>query len=157
MFKSESERRKKTIANLFNELAFAHLDFFGALKRRHNVAAEHEREALDALKVGVLDSHQAGIGEKLLGIVVDELTIDEDVAAVRNDSFHFCSHLGLLGRFDFGDLGSRLDTDATAKHFDLVRIHWRIGDEHLGVFNSLRLMHARTLVKQEAVVQEGIA
>ena len=39
-------------------------------------------QVLDAVKVGVLDGHDAGLGKDLLGEVVDELTVDKNVDAV---------------------------------------------------------------------------
>lgn len=65
---------------------------------------EHEREPLDALEVSVLDGHDAGVGEQLLRIVVDELSVDEHVAAVLFDLLHLFAHLLLLGELELGDL-----------------------------------------------------
>ena len=40
-------------------------DLLGRVKGGDNLAAEHKRKALDALKVGVLNGHDAGVGKKL--------------------------------------------------------------------------------------------
>ena len=57
--------------DLVYELAAAELDALGVVERRDNVGAEHEREPLDALEVGVLDRRYARVGEVLPGRVVD--------------------------------------------------------------------------------------
>ena len=44
-----------------------------------------QREPLDSVEVGVLDGHDALVGEQLLGVVVDQLSVDEHVDVVLAD------------------------------------------------------------------------
>lgn len=53
----------------------------------------HERKTLDAIKVRVLDGHDARIGKDLLGEVVDELAVDKAVDAVVYNGVHLAAHL----------------------------------------------------------------
>ena len=139
--------------DLLDEVAVAELDTLRVVECGDDLAAEHERQALDALEVGVLDGHDARVGEQLLGVVVDELTVDEDVGAVLADALHLLLHLLLLGELELGHLGHRVDLDARAEHLDLVGVHGRVGDEDLGVLDASRLVDAGLLVEQEALVQ----
>ena len=52
-----------------------------------------EGKALDAIKVGMFDGHDARIGKDLLGEVVDELAVDKAVDAVVYDGVHLGAHL----------------------------------------------------------------
>lgn len=36
---------------------------------------------------------------------------------------------------------------------DLVSVHWSVGDEDLGLFDTLRLIHTRLLLEKEAFVE----
>jgi len=54
----------------------------------------------------VLNRHDAGVGEQLLGVVVDQLSVDEDIGAVFDDPVDFVPHFLLLGNLElsyFGD------------------------------------------------------
>ena len=53
-----------------------------------DLAAGDEGEPLDAVEVGVLDGHDALVGEQLLGVVVDELPVDEHVDVVLADQIN---------------------------------------------------------------------
>ena len=44
-----------------------------------------ESEPLDAVEVSMFDGHDALIGEQLLGVIIDQLTVDEDVDVVFAD------------------------------------------------------------------------
>mmetsp|Transcript_34240 Transcript_34240/g.58610 ORF Transcript_34240/g.58610 Transcript_34240/m.58610 type:complete len:562 (+) Transcript_34240:259-1944(+) len=137
--------------HLLDELARAELDLVGRVKRGDDVAVEDEGEALGALEVGVLDGHDARVGHLLLGQVVDELPVDEHVAAVREDAVDLLEHLRLLRRLDLGHLGDRVHLDLGAVDLHLVRVHRRVRHEHLAVCHPLRAADANLLVEQEAV------
>ena len=67
---------------------FFYLDEFRLAEGGDDLAAGDEGEPLDAVEVGVLDGHDALVGEQLLGVVVDELPVDEDVDVVLADQLH---------------------------------------------------------------------
>jgi hypothetical protein len=66
-----------------------------------------QRKPLDAVKVGVLDGHDAGIRKQLLGEVVDELAVDKHVDAVPNNRLALLPHLLLLRSLDVRHLAVR--------------------------------------------------
>lgn len=57
-------------------------------------------ESLNAVKVGVLDSHDASVREYLLREVVDQLSVDEAVDAVVDDLAALVAHLVSLRFLD---------------------------------------------------------
>ena len=65
-----------------------YLDELGLSEGGDDLAAGDECEPLDAVEVGVLDGHDALVGEQLLGVVVDELPVDEHVDVVLADQLH---------------------------------------------------------------------
>jgi hypothetical protein len=84
--------------DLFDQLARSDLDAIDLLERTCNLPTRDQGEPLDALKVGVLDGHDAVLGEEGLGVVVDELSVDEAGDAVRGDLGDFGFHFLLLER-----------------------------------------------------------
>ena len=44
-----------------------------------------ESQPLDPVEVSVFDGHDALVGEQLLGVIVDQLTVDENVDVVFAD------------------------------------------------------------------------
>lgn len=58
------------------------LNKLGMVECRCDFPSRDGGQVLDAVKVGVLDGHDAGLGKDLLGEVVDELAVDENVDAV---------------------------------------------------------------------------
>lgn len=49
------------------------------------VLTKNESQPLDALKIRMLNGHNVRVSKQLLGIVVDELAIDEDVDPMVTD------------------------------------------------------------------------
>ena len=68
--------------------SFLYLDELWLSEGGDDLAAGDEGQPLDAVKVCVLDGHDALVGEQLLGVVVDELAVDEHVDVVLADQLH---------------------------------------------------------------------
>jgi len=85
----ELEQLLLTNHDLLDERALAQLDRVRRVEVGADLAAQHERQPLHALEVGVLNRHDAGVGEQLLGVVVDQLSVDEDIGAVFDDPVDF--------------------------------------------------------------------
>ena len=157
-------------AYLLDDVTLSELDELGVSEGGDDLAAGDEGEALDAVEVGVLDGHDALVGEKLLGVVVDELAVDEHVDVVLADQVHLVLHLLLLGdlwRFsllekcskktyrqlfylNLRDLCDVLHAHARPEDLDLVCVHGGVGDQDLGVLDPLGLVGAGGLVQDEA-------
>ena len=102
----------------------------------------------------MFDRSHARFGEELLGVVVNQLTVDEAVDAVTDDLFALALHLLSLRLFDFRHLGHGIDAHARSVNFNFIGIHRRVRDQNLSVFDSLRLTDAKALVQDEAFVKE---
>jgi len=66
--------------NFFDEFAFSE-DFigtFGAIKSGDDFSTSCSGESLNSIEISVLNDHDALVGEHLFGVVVDELSVDED-------------------------------------------------------------------------------
>jgi hypothetical protein len=68
------------------------------------VLTSDQRQPFNAVEISVLDGHNSLVSKELLGVVVDELSVDEDVDVVLADQLHLVLHLLLLGQLDFGHL-----------------------------------------------------
>mmetsp|Transcript_46684 Transcript_46684/g.74682 ORF Transcript_46684/g.74682 Transcript_46684/m.74682 type:complete len:231 (-) Transcript_46684:59-751(-) len=104
----------------------------------------------------MFDRRHACIGQHLLGVVVDELAVDEEVRPVRHNFGTFVGHLLLFRRLDLAHFGHGVDAHARAVDLDLVRVHRRVGDEDLGVLDPLRVPYVELLVQDEPLVQERV-
>mmetsp|Transcript_56005 Transcript_56005/g.93095 ORF Transcript_56005/g.93095 Transcript_56005/m.93095 type:complete len:336 (-) Transcript_56005:260-1267(-) len=145
--------------DLLDQLARSDLDKLGVVERRHDLCSCHQRQSLNAFKIGVLNGHDTVGGKVLLGEVVDELTVDEAVDTVADDLLALGTHTGALSVLDFSDLGDRVDLDLGAIDLDLVGVHGGVGDEDAGVFDALGLADTDLLLEDEALfevrVEEG--
>ena len=111
-----------------------------------------------------LENHPP-VCKELFWVIVDQLSVDENVHVVSADQVDLVErgvraggnwgqtnlvlHLLLLGELDLGDLRHPLHLHPRAEDLDLVRVHRRVGDQDLGVLHSLRLVHPDFLVQQE--------
>ena len=58
-----------------------------------------EGQPLDSVKVCVLDGHDSFVGEQLLGVIVDQLTVDEHVDVVLADLLNLNNNKNDLDQF----------------------------------------------------------
>ena len=114
--------------DLLDQVAGAEDVALGVVKGGADLTAGDQREALDAVEIGVLDGRDALVAEHLLGVVVDELAVDEEVAAVRGDLLALGSHLRLLRSLDLANLRHGVHPHARAVDLDLVGVHRRVRD-----------------------------
>eukprot|EP00760_Papus_ankaliazontas_P010710 PhM_4_TR14419/c0_g1_i1/m.72372 len=142
--------------NLVDLLSVAVLDVVDLVEGGEDVSAEGLREAFDALEVRVLDGHDAGLGEQLFGVVVDELAVDEAADVMLRDLGDLLAHLRLLSLLDVGEGGDTVDLDLGAEHLDLVRVHGGVRDQNLDVLEFAGLPHADLLVEEEAGLEVGL-
>ena len=56
--------------------------------------------------------------------------VDKNVASMFDDLLNFVLHLFLLGQLELGDFGDAIDANPRSEHFDLVGVHWSVGDEN---------------------------
>mmetsp|Transcript_2347 Transcript_2347/g.5543 ORF Transcript_2347/g.5543 Transcript_2347/m.5543 type:complete len:411 (-) Transcript_2347:231-1463(-) len=139
-------------------------DAFAAPKDRHlrvfegrrDVSTQHCSKAFATIKVGVLNRHDASFLEELIWVVVDQLSVDEDVALVIHDLLDLLFHLVLLSLFDFCYGLQRIYLDASSIDFDLVRVHLAVRHQNLAVLQNLLVTYTDPLFKDEALLQEGI-
>ena len=138
------------MANLLNQITLANLDLVRMTESGYNLSSGDEGKSLNAVKVSVLNSHDALISEELLGVVVDELSVDEHIHVVTANQIDLLLHLLFLSQLEFRDLRDIVDLDPGPKHLDLVSVHRGVGDQNPSVLNPLGLMHSNLLVKQES-------
>mmetsp|Transcript_160934 Transcript_160934/g.516530 ORF Transcript_160934/g.516530 Transcript_160934/m.516530 type:complete len:633 (-) Transcript_160934:27-1925(-) len=142
--------------HLGDHRAEAQLGLLGVLEGRSDVCAQHSRQALGALEVRMLNGHDPSILEELLGIVVDELTVDEHVAAVRRNPVHLVPHLLLLGRLNLSHRLEGVNLDAGPIDLDLVGVHLAIRHHDPAILQLLWHAHTDLLLQDEALLQKRV-
>ena len=75
---------------------------------------------------------------------------------LTDDLRDLAPHLVPLRRLQLRDLGHRVHAHARAVDLDLVRVHRRVRDEDLGVFDPPWLADADRLVEDKPLVQERV-
>mmetsp|Transcript_23269 Transcript_23269/g.53775 ORF Transcript_23269/g.53775 Transcript_23269/m.53775 type:complete len:250 (-) Transcript_23269:126-875(-) len=137
-------------------LAGSQLRLLWVVEGRHDVRPQDCGQALGAVEVGVLDGHDASLLEQLLGVIVDQLTVDEHVAAVLDNAVHLRLHLLPLRLLDLGDGLQGVHLHAGAVDFYLVRVHLAVRDEDLAILHHLGHADADFLLEDEALLEEGV-
>ena len=143
--------------DLFDGVALAELDEVRSVERAGDLAARDESQALDALKVGVLDAHDALRGEKALWVVVDELAVDKAGDAVRLDFGHFGLHLLPLCPLELCELARPVDLHLCPKDLDFIRVHGRVCNHDFRILNPARAVDRDLLVEDEPFVEVRVA
>merc|ERR1712038_371728 len=145
-----------TDLDLLDQIASSNLDFVRVAECGDDLSTSDESQSLDTIKVCVLDGHDSLVCEQLFGVIVDQLSVDEDVHIVATDHVHFVLHLLLLSQLQLRNLGHVIHLHSGAEHLDLVRVHGSVGDQDLRVLHSLRLVHSNFLVEKETFIQERL-
>lgn len=70
-------------------IAFSKFHHFRTVESTDYFSAGNKSKSLDTFEVGVLDSHDVSIGKQLLRVIINQLSIDKDVAAVLYDLVNF--------------------------------------------------------------------
>jgi len=128
----------------------------GAVKSGQNLGAEDGGESLNTIKVSVLNNHNAGTSEELLGVVVNKLSINEDIGLVGKNFVDFSLHLSLLSFLNFTDLLHRVDLDLGAHNLDLVVIEGGVGNHNLGSSGKSLATGGDGLLEDHTVSKEGV-
>lgn len=105
----------------------------------------------------MLDDHDTGIGKQLLGIIVDELPVDEDIGLVSQNFVDFALHLKLLSLLDLGDFHDAVDLDLRTHDLDFVVVHGSVCDHDFGVLGQLLAASRDALHQDEAIGQVRVS
>lgn len=130
---------------------------FWVVKGREDLGTEHSGKSLHTVEVSVLDDHDAGVSHQLLWVVVDELTVDEDVWFVGEDLVDLLLHLHLLCFFDLGHFHDGIDLDLGTKDLDLVCVHLGVGNHDLWVLLHLLTSGGNLLLQNETISEIRIS
>ncbi|GIX62056.1 DUF748 domain-containing protein [Babesia caballi] len=150
---TESDQLVLADEDLLDLVAVAKGHALGGVERADNLAAQALGKALHAVKVRVLDGHDAGLLEELVGVVVDQLPVDEDVAAVAQNAVDLVLHLLLLALLQRAHGLEAVDVHLHAVDLHLVGVHGGVSDKHLAVRQGLGLAHADFLLQDEALLE----
>lgn len=82
----------------------------------------------------MLNDHDAGFSKKLLGVVIDKLSVDKDVGFMGKNFLDLLLHLGFFGFFDFTNLLERVNLYFATHDFDFVVVHWSVSYHNSWVF-----------------------
>ena len=105
----------------------------------------------------MLDDHNTGVSEELLGVVVDELSVNENVGSVLEDFVDLSLHLHLLGLLDLGNGGHGVDLDLGAHNLNFVVVHRGVGDKDTGLLNSAITSGSDALLENHTVGNERVS
>lgn len=123
----------------------------GVVEGGEDLGTEDGGESFHTVEVGVLNNHNTGVSKELLGIVINELSVDENVGLVGKDFVNLSLHLHLLGLLDLSDLHDGVDSDLRAEDLNLVVVHGRVGDHDAGFLSRLLTAGGNLLEKNETI------
>jgi len=105
----------------------------------------------------MLDDHNTSLSEELLGVVVDKLSVNENVGSVLKDFVDLSLHLHLLGLLDIGNSGHGVDLDLRAHNLNFIVVHRGVSDEDAGVLDSSLATGSDRLLKNHTIGNERIS
>lgn len=108
---------------------------FRVIEGREDGGTENGGKAFNTIEVGVLNDHNASLSQKLLGVVVNELPVDENIGLVLEDIFDLVLHLALLGFFELTNILNRISAYLGSHNLNLVVVHGGVGNHYATVFS----------------------
>ena len=103
----------------------------------------------------MLDDHNSSLSEELLGVVVDELSVNEYIRLVSEDALDLIEHFLLLGLFDFTNSAHGVDLNFGAHNFDFIVVHRSVSNQDTAVLGSLVASSGDGLLKDETISDEA--
>mmetsp|Transcript_15680 Transcript_15680/g.18076 ORF Transcript_15680/g.18076 Transcript_15680/m.18076 type:complete len:204 (+) Transcript_15680:544-1155(+) len=139
--------------DFFDNVAFSQSYEFGVIESGYHLPTRHGGQSLDSVKIGVFDRHDFLLGEDALGVIVNQLPIDKNVAPVVADLVHLDPHLGPLGILNLGHLHQGINLHFRTVNLDFIGIHARISDQNLGVLDATGLTDPHALIQEESFLE----
>lgn len=99
----------------------------------------------------MFNDHNTGISKELLWIVVDELSVDENVWLILKDLVNLSLHLLFFGFLDLSDLHDRVDLDFRAHDFNLIGVHLGVGDHDSWVDSGSLASSSNSFLEDETI------
>mmetsp|Transcript_26203 Transcript_26203/g.40177 ORF Transcript_26203/g.40177 Transcript_26203/m.40177 type:complete len:207 (+) Transcript_26203:673-1293(+) len=124
------------------------------IKGTGNFTTGNFGQPFNSVKIRVFNRHNAAFRKDRFGQVVNQLTVDKDVASVCQNLVALGPHLGLFRLFNVGHLLEAVHPDAGTINLDLVRVHGSVGHENLCLFHAFRLSDSYRLLEQESILYQ---
>lgn len=152
----------------FDDLVFTDHNFFDRFASTEDVflfwvvkggkdgGTEDGGKAFNTVEVGVLNDHNAGISQKLFGVVVNKLPVDENIGLVCKDLIDLFLHLALLGFFELTNILDRVSAHLRAHNLNLVVVHGGVGNHHAAVFSTALATGRNGLFQNEAISNKRV-
>jgi hypothetical protein len=105
----------------------------------------------------VFNDHDTSISKELLWIVVDELSVDEDIWLILKDLFDLSLHLLFFGLLDLRDFQNRVDFDFSSHDFDLIGIHLGVSDHNFWVDSHSLASSSNLFLEDETISQVRVS
>ena len=126
------------------------------IESTQNLGSGGSSESLDAIEVSVLDDHDALVRHELLGVVVDELSVDEDSWLVCQDFLDLVGHFFLFSGFELSHGVDGVDLSFDGVNFDFIIVHWGVGDHDFAVLHSSGAAHRDLFLENETLSKERV-
>ena len=128
----------------------------GIVESGKDIRAKDGRESLNTIEISMLNNHNTGFSKKLLRVVIDQLSVDEDIGAVSQDSVNLGLHLLLLSLLDLSNSGHGVDLYLGSHDLNFIVIHGSVGDENARVLNTTCTSSSNLLLKDHTFGEERV-
>ena len=122
-----------------------------------DVGAKNGRESFNTIEVGMFDNHDAGVSQKLLWVVVDQLSVDEDVGSMGQDFLNLIVHLLLLSSLNFGDGSHGVDLDLGAHNLNFIVVHGSVSNKNAWVIDTALTTSGDGLFENHTIGNERVS
>ena len=90
---------------LFQYITLAKRDQFGMIKGTDHFSSGHRCQSFDAIKIGMFNGRNVMGRKERFRIIVNQLSIDKDVASMCDNFVNFLFHFLFFGTFNVGHFG----------------------------------------------------
>lgn len=121
-----------------------------------DVRSQYSCESLSSVEIGVLDDHYTFLRKELLGVVVNKLTINEDIRFVVQNFLDFHFHFFFLSCLNFGNFIHRINLNFWAMNFNFIIVHGSVCNKNSRILFQFRASNTDWLFKNKTFVKIGI-
>lgn len=101
----------------------------------------------------MLDDHYTFLSKELLWVVINKLTVDENIRFVVKNLFDLHFHFFFLGCLDLCNFIHRIDLNFRAMNFNFVIVHRSVGNKDSWILFQFRATNADRFLKNEPFIK----
>jgi hypothetical protein len=105
----------------------------------------------------MFDNHDTSVSEELLGVVVDQLSVNKNVGSMGQNFLNLSSHLSFLSSLNVGDGGHGVDLDLGAHNLNFIVVHGSVSNENAWVIDAALTADSDRFLEDHTIGEERVS